>query len=214
MKTRTLLIALLLTAPIILLAQEGYVPLEPIPGINMGEVTEGNLSSYLNGIFTYLVGLAAVLAVLYIVWGGFKWMSTDSVSGKSEGKSIIQQAVLGLLLVLSTYLILYTIGGEQAIRLDFGSSTLRLEQNAPQNNTGEVSSNGGSSSTTLDCSAFPKPDDRKVVAFGNSTSPDQWSKDCCVATGGSIEYEVIGTVTHFECRFPGYKSCFLGIFCD
>jgi hypothetical protein len=59
--------------------------------------------------FNLLIGLAAAAAVFMMVWGGFKYMSTDSWSDKSEGLDIFKHAIYGLLLVLSSYLILKTI---------------------------------------------------------------------------------------------------------
>jgi len=49
------------------------------------------------------------LAVIMIIWGGIQYMSTDAISGKSEAKNTIQNAIWGLLLAISAWLILNTI---------------------------------------------------------------------------------------------------------
>lgn len=96
-----------LTCPIAALAQATpYVPLAPIPGASETGV---NLTSYLVGIYKVGIGLASVLAVLVIVWGGFTYISTDAIGGKNEGKEHISNALLGLVLAFSSYLIIYTI---------------------------------------------------------------------------------------------------------
>ncbi len=53
----------------------------------------------------YIIGLAAVLAVIMIIWGGLEYSTQDSVSKKGAGKERIQQAILGLVLVLSPVLV-------------------------------------------------------------------------------------------------------------
>ena len=84
----------------------GYVPLAPIPGLTQGATADsGGLAMFFNNLYKYLVGLAAALAVIMIIWGGVEIATVESVSGKSEGKERIQQALLGLVLVLSPVLV-------------------------------------------------------------------------------------------------------------
>ena len=93
-----------------------YTLLEPLPCIpGQGIVcTDGmkktiDFRNYMQYAFNLLIGLAAAAAVFMMVWGGFKYMSTDSWSDKSEGLDIFKHAIYGLLLVLASYLILKTI---------------------------------------------------------------------------------------------------------
>jgi hypothetical protein len=94
-----------------------YTLLEPLPCIpgdgvtcNEGEMqTSVNFETYVQYIFNLIIAFAAVAAVLMIVWGGFKYVTSDSFLGKNEGKKVIMQALQGLLLVLCSYLILRTI---------------------------------------------------------------------------------------------------------
>jgi hypothetical protein len=84
-----------------------YIPLAPLPGAAPAGGTGFN--TYVRGMFALLIGIAAVLAVLMIVIGGIQYMSTDAISGKSEGKEKITQALYGLFLAMACWLILYTI---------------------------------------------------------------------------------------------------------
>ena len=68
-----------------------------------------NLGVYLNSIFRVVLGIIGILAVIKIILGGLQYLSTDAVSGKSEGKASIQAAVGGLLLAITAWIILYTI---------------------------------------------------------------------------------------------------------
>lgn len=60
-------------------------------------------------MFQLLIGIAAALAVIMIVIGGIEYMSTDAISGKSDGRKKIENALWGLALAISSYLILSTI---------------------------------------------------------------------------------------------------------
>lgn len=64
---------------------------------------------YVKAFIKVMIGLAGVLAVLFIVIGGFQYMSSDAVFKKQEGKKKITRALWGLLLVLGSVLILQTI---------------------------------------------------------------------------------------------------------
>lgn len=64
---------------------------------------------YIQYLFNLIIALAAVAAVLVLVWGGFKYVTTDSFAGKNEGRKIFWQALQGLLLILCSYIILRTI---------------------------------------------------------------------------------------------------------
>lgn len=113
-------------------AQISYTPLTPIPGTTVGNCavdSEGKLidpdnctvpvTSYISTMFMILIGLAGVLAVLMIVIGGVQYLSTDAISGKSEGKEKITNAILGLLLAIGCWVILNTINpGALSFNLD------------------------------------------------------------------------------------------------
>jgi hypothetical protein len=74
------------------------------PTINIS--TEGGISSYFDALFRAGIAIATGLALIMVMYGGFLYTSTDAITGKSEGIKIIQQALLGLLLALTSVLIL------------------------------------------------------------------------------------------------------------
>ncbi len=84
----------------------GFVPLAPVPGLTTGMVADSaGITNFLNNLYKYLIGIAAVLAVVEIIWGGLEIATKDSVSKKSDGKKRIWQALMGLALVLSPALV-------------------------------------------------------------------------------------------------------------
>lgn len=92
-----------------------YTVLAPLPGTTLSDCPPGStdckttLQKYLPGVFNLAIGLSAAFAVLMIVIGGFQYMSTDAIQGKSNGKQRIKNAIYGLVLVIGAWLILYTI---------------------------------------------------------------------------------------------------------
>ncbi len=91
-------------------------PAVPIPGVTFTPATEDNnqvvipyLAQYISGIYRLSVGLGAILAAIMIVYGGFRYLLSASLSDVKDGKTIITDAVIGLIVLLTSYLILKTI---------------------------------------------------------------------------------------------------------
>lgn len=73
-------------------------------------ITSETLPNYIVAIYNYGVGLVAVLAVAMIMFGGFKWIFAAGNAQQIEtAKTTIGSAVAGLILVLSSVLLLQTI---------------------------------------------------------------------------------------------------------
>jgi len=105
-----------------------YIPLAQVPGLTPGSGKQA-LGQYINSIYTLSIGIGAVLAVLMIVVGGLQYMGTDIFSKKGEGKTRIQNALLGLGLLLASFLILQTVNN------DLTSLEVDLD---PANNTRQI----------------------------------------------------------------------------
>ena len=86
----------------------GYVPLETVPGVTQTG-TSVNLASYIPAVIKLAIGLAGALAVVMIVVGGIQYLSTDAWFDKKDGVARIKNALWGLGLAISSWLILYTI---------------------------------------------------------------------------------------------------------
>lgn len=108
--------ALLALAPHAL-AQTGFVPLAPIPGLTEktvanGYIDQGSFALFFNNLYKFLVGLAVALAIIEIIWGGIEISTKDSVSKQSDGKKRIYNAIFGLLLILSPVIVFSLINPE------------------------------------------------------------------------------------------------------
>lgn len=118
-------LAIWLLSSVMVSAEVNYVPLEPtFIGLPAGSTTAIPFGEYLTRLFTTAIGLAIILAVLMIVWGGFQYLSTDAITDKEEGKEKWTQAIYGLVLVLASYLLLQTIN-KQIVEAPNKLSTLQ-----------------------------------------------------------------------------------------
>jgi len=85
-----------------------FNPIQPLPGLEeSGDVT---LSNYLSNVFNTSIGVTAIIAVVMIVIAGLQYtMSFGAPSSKGAARTRINNAIMGLLLVLGAYLFLRTI---------------------------------------------------------------------------------------------------------
>ncbi len=71
--------------------------------------TEPDLLTYLRYIYLFGLGLVGIAALAALVYGGFNYMLSGTITSKEEAKKYIWGAISGLLLALAAYLILNTI---------------------------------------------------------------------------------------------------------
>ena len=91
----------------------------PIPGFDLftkdkcTDVSSNTIADAVGGIYKFVVGLAAIAAVIVMMAGGYTWLFAGGNASKvGEAKSLIGSAVLGLFLALGSYMILYLINPE------------------------------------------------------------------------------------------------------
>lgn len=89
----------------------------PIPGVEFADaviqqdsyIIAPQLSQYISGIERYMIGIAITAAAVMIVYGGFLYIVASSGASVKTGKSVIVDAVIGLILVLGCVTILGTV---------------------------------------------------------------------------------------------------------
>lgn len=151
-----------------------YQSLVPINLPNNSPIPTTNLPAYLVGIFTLAVALAGALAVIRIIYGGIRYMSTDSLFDKSEGKKIIQKALIGLLLAMSAYAILYTINPQLLdLNVIFNSTATT---NIPSSSSGNSSGNQNKQNSGDWCYAYTEDDGNttKICEHDQGTCQDDY----------------------------------------
>ena len=93
-------------------ADGAFVPLAETPSGPLGDLYDtqsGDLSSFVNGLFKFAIIIGAIGAVLRIAYAGYLYMGSDMWSNKGAAKEILGDVTLGLLLLLSIWVILYQI---------------------------------------------------------------------------------------------------------
>lgn len=87
-----------------------YVLLEPLGDLQNFDANQScPFVDYLNKLIKIFLGIAAVLAMIMIIVGGLEYMTSELPSAKGDGKSKLQNALLGLLLALAAYALLNTL---------------------------------------------------------------------------------------------------------
>ena len=88
-------------------AEAQYQPLTGIPGVT--DTNNITLVGYVNALFLLSIALGAMLAVVKIALAGFSYMMSDVVTKKDSAKEQIRGALIGLGILLATFVVLYTI---------------------------------------------------------------------------------------------------------
>jgi len=94
---------------------------------------------FIANLYKFAVSIAILLAVIFIVWGGIRYMTTDVAGGKSAGKSAIQNALFGLIVVLGSFILLNTINPDLINLRMFGDVDVTYDETATRSyrTTGE-----------------------------------------------------------------------------
>jgi pectate lyase len=80
-----------------------------------GEICGQNLNIVL-WLYYLIVGIAGLAAFVMLVWGGIQWLTSGAIpSQASEAKDKVKSAVLGLLLILASFLIIQVINPQLTI---------------------------------------------------------------------------------------------------
>lgn len=89
--------------------------------------------------YALLVGISGLAAFIMIIWGGAEWMTSVGDPAKiTSAKDKIRQSLLGLLLILSSFLILNTINPEFSV-LRFPTINTATSSSPTESNSNESS---------------------------------------------------------------------------
>ncbi len=134
-------------------AGDTYKLLAPIKGVL--EENPANPNEYINKMYKIALGFASALAVLMIMFAGFQYMTTEAITGKTNAKKKITGAILGLVLALTSFLIVKTIN-PNFVKLDLFISGAKLQidedvhgDTRHKERNGKYCSSGGSKTVGL-----------------------------------------------------------------
>ena len=82
------------------------VKIGTMESITLGDSTRP-IAEYIKAIYTYAVGAVGILATVMLMIGGLRWiLAAGNPSSISEAKDIIMASISGMVLVLTSYLVL------------------------------------------------------------------------------------------------------------
>jgi len=77
--------------------------------IPIGTLKNANITTYIQAAYSWIIGAAAVLAVLLIMIAGVRWLTAGGSGRSKEATTAMWNALAGLALILGSYLLLYTL---------------------------------------------------------------------------------------------------------
>ena len=123
-------------------SNQPFVPLTDIPAFSNFNPSSG-LPVALNSLYYICIGIAVVIAVLQLARAGITYMLADSITSKEEARHLIGASILGLVLVLSPYLVFHLIN-PSILSLNINVSNLAVNVNG---SNGAFNTNGQSGLT-------------------------------------------------------------------
>ncbi len=100
-------------APLIL-ALPAYATIDtcPIGFTQLCTLTAKNFGKLVSNILTVLIIIAIVIALIFLVWGGIKWITSGGDKAKVESaRNTIIGGIVGLVLVFLGYFIVTLVAG-------------------------------------------------------------------------------------------------------
>lgn len=105
----------------------------------------GDLGAFVNALFKMTISIGAVIAVAQFVYGGIVYMMTESGAVQmGESKDRMRNALLGLIMLLSTYVVF------NQINPDLLNLNVNLEQ-IPEKQRGGSPAGGGVNEPSTGC---------------------------------------------------------------
>ena len=136
-----------------------YVPLEPIPGISMYEDGTSPFGLVMTGLFKVLIGIGALIATGAFVWAGIVYMTSEVVGKKTDAIKRIQAALLGLFILVASWLILDTINPQLLMTgatIDLTTTPVPAAPAAAQQTPAQACVAGGGTVLNGPCTTAPR----------------------------------------------------------
>lgn len=85
-------------------------------GFDINREDQQDLTQIVAWFYYFIVGISGLAAFIMLVWGGFRWLtSAGNPTAISDARDQITKALLGLLLILTSWIILQVINPELTI---------------------------------------------------------------------------------------------------
>jgi hypothetical protein len=165
------------------LADYTYKPLESIPGF---ESAATDFPTFALNLYKFGIWVIGICALLMITVGGFMYLiSAGNTSKMDSAKKIISDAILGLIIALGAYFLLFTINPDLVnvnITLKPLSGVGATSVSTGGNSTGASSGAGGTCQTVT--TGVCTPDSLANTCFGSNA---KLASSICMKESGGTE---------------------------
>lgn len=182
-------------------ADYAYTPMERIPGF---ESAATDFPNFLLSLYKFAIWVIGICALLMVTVGGFMYLvSAGNTSKMDTAKTIIKDAILGLIIALGAYFLLFTINPD-LVNLNISLKPFSGSGASGVSTGSNVSGTGNGTCTpvtTGPCSV----DNLKNTCFGSNA--EKASAICNAESGGSA---TLGSGVD-KCK-PGGETVSFGLF--
>lgn len=182
-------------------AQYDYIQLESIPGF---EDSGSDLKSYIESVYKFGIWTVGIAAVLMITIGGFMYLTSAGNTSKMDvAKKVVTDAIIGLVVALGAYLILYVINP------DLIKINISMEQLGTSSGTGVgttvPSSSGEANSSSVGCG---KAVDAAIAKKSNGCTYSQQNRNGCTGNPAYTDCSDLVNTSYLKagCKSPGSTS--------
>lgn len=97
-----------------------FIPQVPIPGFTGGTVTSRTFGEYLRAFYVFFIGVVGILATIMVMYGGYRWIAAaGNASQISAAKTTVTNAIIGLVLAFTSFILLQLINPSLVRLADF-----------------------------------------------------------------------------------------------
>jgi hypothetical protein len=109
-----LIVALMLTIFTAVVPQVAFAQAQEVPIACPGDLgylcTDGSVASMFRLILNWALTLAFILAVIYLIYGGFQYIaSAGNADQATKGRATIVNAVIGIIVIILSYTIVQIV---------------------------------------------------------------------------------------------------------
>jgi len=106
----TICLSLVLVAAPLLAGAQFNIPDAGGTGLNSGLTNESTLTGFILRVINIALALAGLIAVLFLIIGGFRYITAGGNSDNSdEAKKIILNAVIGIIVVILSFVVVRVV---------------------------------------------------------------------------------------------------------
>jgi len=74
-------------------------------------MTEGTIATFVITIINWFLGILGIVFLIIVLYAGFKYMIAQAPQGAQEARTLLTNAVIGLVIIFGAYLITQYVAG-------------------------------------------------------------------------------------------------------